>query len=176
MTIRFWNTKALAQKLALEAVRERDTFSYYLLNSVMWTIMGYYGYYFGARIGWLFFYEILVVLAITVFGLARCYEANGGSSGQHFVLRATCLSFPIGLKINVASILLGWVYYFLFPRVVDATIFRDPGRVFDLIMFVWVPAFTALFFWRLWHHLSSIPHLTAPNPALNPDAQKRRAG
>ena len=85
------------------------------------------------------------------------------------MLRATCLSFPIGLKINVASILLGWVYYFLFPRVVDATTFRDPGRVFDLIMFVWVPAFSALFFWRLWHHLSSIPHLTTPNPTLNPD-------
>lgn len=159
MAIRFWNTKALAQELALAAVREREAFSYYLLNSVMWTLMGYYGYYFGARIGWLFFYEILVVLAITIFGLARCYEANGGSSGQQFVLRATCLSFPISLKINVASILLGWVHYYLFPRVVDATTFRDPGQVFDLIMFVWVPAFSALFFWRLWHHLSSIPRL-----------------
>ena len=62
----------MAQELALAAVREREAFSYYLLNSVMWTLMGYDGYYFGARIGWLFFYEILVVLVITIFGLARC--------------------------------------------------------------------------------------------------------
>ena len=177
MAIRFWNTKALAHDLAHEGVRERDAFLYYVMNSVMWTLMGYYGYYFGARIGWLFFYEILVVLVITVFGLARCYEANGGSSGQQFVLRATCLSFPIGLKINIASIFLGWAYYVAFPRIIDSMTFRDPGHVWDLIMFIWVPAFSALFFWRLWRYLASIQRLLAPNPPLNRTrADDTRAG
>jgi hypothetical protein len=118
-----------------------------------------------------------VVLIITVFGLSRCYHANGGALGQHFVLRATCLSFPIALKITFVSIALGWVNLFIFPKVVDSTTFRDPERVWDLVTFVWSPAFTALLFWRLWHHLSSIQGQKTPNPQLNrARADDARAG
>jgi hypothetical protein len=177
MAIHFWNTKALARKLAHDGISERDAYGYYLANSIMWTILNYYAIATGARIGWLFFYEILVVLVVTVFGLSRCYAANGGHTGQHFVLRATCLSFPISLKISTASILLIWVNYVVFPKVVDSTTFRDPGHVWDLVTFVWAPVFTALFFWRLWHHLSFLQNLSAPNPKLNRTrADDARAG
>lgn len=154
MTIHFWNTKALADELARDQVQERDAFLYFLANSVMWTTVLYYSIYWGMRFGWLFFYEFAVALVITVFGLLRCYEANGAAHGSHFVLRATCLSFPIGLKVNSASILLGWALYYLLSQHVDATLFRDPGRVYDLISFTWVAAFTFLFYWRLWVHLA----------------------
>lgn len=176
MAIHFWNTKALAKKLAHNGVSERDTYFYYVATTVMWTALSYYAIAMGARIGWLFFYGILVVLVITVFGLAQCYQANGGDSGQHFVLRATCLSFPIALKINTVSVLLGWIQYFVFPYVIDGITFRDPGHVWDLFTFVWAPAFTALLFWRLWHHLSALQKQRAPNPPLNRTRQKRRAG
>lgn len=159
MTVHFWNTNALATKLASGEVKERDAYVYYVANTVTWTVLNYYAVAMGASIGWLFVYEIMVVLVITVFGLAQCYQANGGASGKHFVLRATCLTLPIALKIGVASIALGWVNYFVFPRVVESTSFRDPGHVWDLVTFVWAPVFTALLFWRLWHHLSAIQQL-----------------
>jgi len=163
MTIHFWNTRALADELARDQVQERDAFLYFLANSVMWTTVLYYSIYWGARGGWLFFYEFAVALVITVFGLLRCYEANGAARGSHFVLRATCLSFPIGLKVNSASILLGWALFYLLPQYVDATLFRDPGRVYDLISFTWVAAFTFLFYWRLWVHLA-MTRRHAPSP------------
>ena len=64
MMIRFWNTKKLANELAQNKVQERDAFAYFVTNSVLWTLMSYYSALLGARLGWLFFYEIVVVLVI----------------------------------------------------------------------------------------------------------------
>jgi len=109
-----------------------------------------------------------LVLLISVLGLLKAFEANGGPGGTNFVVRATCLSFPIGVKVNVLSIGLGWLNYFLFPIIVDPATFRDPDRVFDLVTFIWAPAFTALFFWRLLVHFVEISKKSAPNKAPQP--------
>lgn len=175
MTIRLWNTKRLVDELVHDQVKERDAFAYFVANSVLWTLMSYYASLMGARLGWMFLYEVAVVLVITVFGLYLCYGANGGASGHQFVLRATCLSFPIGLKVNIASILLGWVDYFYFYRIVDPITFHDPTRIYILTTFLWAAAFAALFYWRLWHHLVLIQRQQVTNLPLNPDTQKSLA-
>lgn len=177
MTIHFWDTKKVASDLALDQITERDGFAYFVANSVLWTIAFYYGVLFGARLDWLFLYELIVVLAITVFGLFRCFEANGSSGGRQFVLRATCLSFPIGVKINLLSSILGWASYFYFPSIVDGVTFRDPTRVYYLITFFWAATFAALFYWRLWYHLSSITqrHLTRRSTQTRHKAPRRLA-
>lgn len=176
MTLYWWNTAAVARKLAAGELGERDTFALYLATCVMWVLMTYYAYFTGAHHGWLFLYEMAVAIAITVFGLLRCYDANGGDSGRDFVLRVVCLSFPLGVKINLLSLGLIWATYVAFGALVDQTTFRDPARVYALLTFVWFPAFTALFYWRLFVHLSKIHRLTAPVSAHDAGAREEAAG
>ena len=46
----------------------------------------------------MFLVELVIVLLITVLGLLKAFEANGGSGGTNFVVRATCLSFSSRTK------------------------------------------------------------------------------
>ena len=158
MAIHFLNTKALTTELALDQVSEKTMFQYFLANSLLWTISLYYALVFGAAINWMFLLETVVVLLITIHGLLKAFSINGGADGRDFVVRATCLSFPIGLKVNVVSLILGLVAaYIIYPSIIDPSSFRSPERVYELIMFLWAPAFTAIFFWRLSVHLKEIP-------------------
>ena len=168
MAFHFLNTNAVAVELKEQRVSERDTFLYYLGNTVLWTLVLYFWLFQGARITWMFWFESVVVLLITILGLLKAFEVNGGPDGHQFVIRATCLSLPIGIKVYVASFDLGWVYYFAFPSIVDPGTFREPERIFDLIEFIWAPGFTALFFWRLWVHFVGISKTHAPNHAPQP--------
>ena len=156
MAIHFLNTKALARELATGKITEKVAFHYFLANTLLWTFALYYGNFLSATINWIFLVELVVVMLISVLGLLKAFEANGGPGGTNFVVRATCLSFPIGVKVNVLSIGLGWLNYFLFPINVDPATFRDPDRVFNLVTFIWAPAFTVLFFWRLLVHFIEI--------------------
>jgi hypothetical protein len=169
--VHFWNTGAIAAKLGRGEIGERDAFLYFVANSVLWTVNLYYGVLVGARYGWLLFYELLVVLAITVFGLCKGFEANGGSDGSHFVLRATCLSLPLGIKVSLLSFASGWGIYYIFPTVVDPMSFRDPTRVYQLFAFLLAAGITGFFYWRLWLHLSFVRQY-----ASNPQLSGRRGG
>ena len=163
MKIHFFNTRSLATQLALGKVDELLTFQYFFANNILWTLTLYYGLLSGAKLSWLLVLEIVIVIVITVLGLRRAFDANGGPSGQGFVIRATCLLFPIGIKITVASIALGWVNYFLFPIIIDPMSFREPERVYDLVTLIWAPIFTAILFWRLRLHITSISRQAASN-------------
>ena len=156
MAIRFINTKALTTELARDQVGEKSMFQYFLANSLLGTILLYYAIIFGANINWMFLIEVVVVVLITVHGLLKAFDANGGSNGKNFLVRATCLAFPIGFKVNLASFMLELIVSYIFPFVIDPSSFRNPERVYDLVIFIWAPAFTAIFFWRLTVHLREI--------------------
>ena len=170
MTIHIINTKGLVNELAAGKVTEKEGFQYFLANTLLWTITLYYGIFIGANISWIFLLELIIVLLITIVGLAKAFEANGGANGTNFIFRATCLSFPVGVKISILSIALGWLNYFLFPIIVDPVTFRDPEKLFDMVTFIWAPAFTALFFWRLLVHFVEITKINAPNKSPQMDA------
>jgi len=155
-------------ELSQDQLGEKDTMQYFLANSLLWTAALYYGIFAGAHISWMFLSEIGVVLAITALGVLRAYEANGSAEGQHFLFRVVCLSFPVGLKVNLISVLLSWVLYSVFPVLVDPIAFRNPDRVYDLITFVWAPIFTGIFYWRIWVHMKKISRRSAPNHAPQP--------
>ena len=104
MNIQFVNTNKLATQLANNEVSEKTTFSYFLANTILWTLVLYYGPATGAKFTWLTVYDLAIVLIISIIGLLKCFQANGGNDGQNFLVRATCLSFPIGLKINILSL------------------------------------------------------------------------
>lgn len=174
--IHFWNTGAIVVRLSRGEIGEGEALHYLMANSVLWTVNLYYGVLVGAKYDWLLFYELMVVVAITIFGLLKCFEANGGSEGNQFVLRATCLSFPLGIKLSLLSVACGWGIYYIFPTVVDSMSFRDPTRVYHLLTFLLATGLAAFFYWRLWLHLSAIRQ-QAPNPQLNlTRAEDARAG
>jgi len=168
MAVHFLNTRALVSELSQDQLGEKDTMHYFLANSLLWTVVLYYEIFAGAHITWMFLSEIGVVLAITALGVLRAYEANGSEEGRCFLIRVICLSFPIGLKVNVISVLLSWAFYAVFPVLVDPVAFRNPDRVYDLITFVWAPLFTGIIYWRIWVHIMEISRRSAPNHAPQP--------
>ena len=167
MDIQFFNTNKLTAQLANNEVSEKATFSYFLANTILWTLILYYGPATGAKVTWLTLYDLVLVLIVSIIGLLKCFEANGGADGKSFLVRATCLSFPIGLKINILYLLLVWGTYYVFPKIIDGATFRDPARVYMLLMFL-ISAITAILFYRrLWVHISYISRQNAPNQSLN---------
>ncbi len=159
--VSFLDTRVLARKLAQGDIDEKKGAHYFLANNILWTLMLYYGMFFNVEASWSIFFETVIILVITIFGLHRSFDANGGSEGRDFVLRATCLIFVIGIKITALSIALGWVAYFVLPMLIDPVIFKDPARVYSLIIFLWSPIFTALLFWRLRLHITAIIRQTS---------------
>lgn len=167
MDMHFYDTSKLTQKLANNEVTESQTFSYFLANAILWTLVLYYGPATGAKVTWLTLYDLVIVLLVSIVGLLKCFEANGGSNGNDFVVRATCLSFPIGLKITILNLLLVWGAYYIFPNIIDGATFRDPERVYLLLMFLISASINILFYRRLWVHISRIYTSNEPNKSLN---------
>ncbi|MCW5625560.1 MAG: hypothetical protein KIT73_12680 [Burkholderiales bacterium] len=155
--MRFFDTKQLVIDFSESRVTEKSSAEYYLGNTLLLVLLTYYEHLFGlSNSGLLFFVECGVVLVVSILGVATCFRANGGADGRDFMLRANCLAFPIALKLNVANMMLGWLVYAYFPEVIDYRSFRSPALLDALLTFVWAPAFTALFFWRLAVHLRTI--------------------
>jgi hypothetical protein len=143
-------TRALAEELAASPKSEYTGFQYMLAQTLLWYCMNYYNLWLGSSVTWMFFVEWATVLLIVFLGLYRAYHANGAENGKDFLVRATCLAFPISVKVTLVSILLGWTaFYFVDPIIITSTAFRNPSNVLDLVYFVWAPAFTAILFWRL---------------------------
>jgi hypothetical protein len=169
--MRFLNTERLVVDLARGQVTESGCAEYYLGNTVLWTLWGYYSLYMGlSSRGFLFFVECGAVLIVTVLGVASCYRANGGADGRDFMVRANCLAFPIAVKLNAISVALGWLNYFYFFRVFDERTFHSPERLLNLLLFLWGPVFVGLFYWRLSVRLRAVRRLSEPNSTLNKDA------
>jgi len=167
--IRFLRTRELTEELVNDELKERDTLHYYIANTILWTLFSYLGPYF-AKFGWDLLFQIALDVIISIVGLVECFKANGGDAGRRFLVRAVCLSFPIALKVNLISTILGYGTYFIFFKAVDRTIFHDPERLYRIVAYLWGPATTAIFFWRLWYHFSLMKQLLTPNKTLQPTA------
>lgn len=110
----FWNTKALAHELAADTLEKKHYKNYYLIAALVVSAVYYYGMYspyYDVRVIGL---ECLLTLVIMFVGIQRCYVANGGDQGQHFMNRITALSFPILLQTTVAGIGFGVVLYAIY--------------------------------------------------------------
>ena len=51
--------------------------------------------------------EGLALLAISIFGIVKCFDASGGNGNQEFLSEFTCLSLPV----SVTTVLAGWLAY-----------------------------------------------------------------
>lgn len=171
MAVHFLNTSAVAYELLNRELGERSAFEYYLANTLLFAVGTYYGLFFNSFPSWLVAVELFLVLIVTIHGLLKVYRANGAKEGDEFLLRVTCLSFPILFKITAFSIALGWILYFALPDLLAHMPEERYWAVEDMITLIWAPGFTAFYMWRLWYFVDTIREIESEKEGGPPAPQ-----
>ncbi len=153
--IHFWKTATLANELSQNRISETQGFYYFLANAVLLSMLVSFNLYLGVEGNWLFGFEALALVIVTVAGLYHCFNANGGPVGKQFVLRATCLSFPLYLKISILALMTGSIIGLTAGLFIDAEN-TEHELAYQLVGTLFLIGFTSGFYWRLGHHLRSI--------------------
>jgi hypothetical protein len=175
MAVHWWRTDRLVEELAADRVTEQESLWYAMISAVLYFETMYYANWFGGYRTATLLLESVVVTAIGLVGLKECFKSNGGAAGAHFLKRLYCLGTPVGIKIALVSIVLGQINYFLFPRLVTQTEFRDPLFVFQLMSLFVAGMFTVLFYWSIAAHMARINDLQRSNSGVQPTPASRRA-
>jgi hypothetical protein len=156
MAIHWWQTRKLVEELAKDAVSERQSFWYAVINTALVVQAMYYVAWVGGPRGWFLLIEFVAVCIITVAGLQECFKANGSAGGAHFIKRFICLGVPIGIKVAIAAAAIGQIAYFAFPRIVTQESFRNPYVVYQVLSFMVAGLFAVIYYWRIAHHMRRI--------------------
>ena len=161
-----WNTHRLAEALGRQELTSADKFIYLLLNHVIYAAAGYVAWLFvRSSSGWIFWFEGLVLLAITVVGLMRCRERYASATHDRFVEDCFLLQTPLSLKYFVffwlAHVSVSYFLVWLLPMLKIETI-EDANLVDHIIKSIYsiYPFFmvfvgAALFYIRLSLHLET---------------------
>lgn len=100
MPIRFWNTHQLAIDLSISQLSAAQRFQYLVASNVIWVFAGYAGAYFVTPpSGWLYWYECLLILVVTVFGLIRCRDRYQNNEENRLIEAVVILGVPLGIKL-----------------------------------------------------------------------------
>lgn len=153
MTIHWWRTEALVRELAEGRVGERESLAYAMLSALLYFQAVYYGIWFGGTQSAMVIAEFLAVTLVALAGLYECFKANGGAAGTDYLKRLYCLGVPVGIKVSLATVVLGQAIAFGFGRVVRPQDFRDPALAYQLLSFFFAGAFTVLYYWRVARHM-----------------------
>ena len=88
------------------------------------------------------FAAALAAFAVSAVGAWRCYLANGGPTGHRFAERFVALGWVVGVRLFLVA---AAIFTALFARNVELdTLWVDVSMV----------VLTAVYFWRLWSHIS----------------------
>jgi hypothetical protein len=167
MSIIFWNTNALAKAIAERRVSPNEKFLYLLLGNCMYAAAGYAAWLFVTPpSGWLFWYEGLLVMIVTYFGVLRCRERYEGASDDRLLENCVMLGLPIGLKLLlftwIAHATVGWGMQWI---VTNLTLTEgSPIRLVNFLLgaihkfyaFLITAVGTGLYYLRMSAHLETI--------------------
>lgn len=144
-----WNIQALANQLGKDKVSEKKGMHYYLVSSLLLLFSTYYAIWWGSERGWLFYFEFIVLSAIIITGCLKIFESNGGEEGREFFKRAICLSVPVGMRVNIFSIVFGLFMYFNADNIFTPTSFSDPYQAYTIVGYAGFVGFNIYFWWLL---------------------------
>ncbi len=144
-----WNITVLAKELGQGLISEKTSMYYFLVSSLLILFVTYYSLWWGAIRDWLFYFELIILSVITVFGCLMAFESNSSDEGRDFVKRAICLSVPIGMRVNVLSVIFGLALYITSGHIFTATSFGDPIRAYTLVSYAGFVGFNIYFWWLL---------------------------
>ena len=150
----------LAIRLARDEVSNQEVAYLMLANFILASVM-YYGAFTWANEPWtwLSFYEFVAVVAITVVGMVKCYDAAGGDANRNFAADFNCLSFPVWLW----TVVVVWSVFWAVERAFRAGLVQYAYENWQISKnlaalggsFLWLWTFLAiiaaqvLFFWWL---------------------------
>jgi hypothetical protein len=166
----WWRTDRLVVQLADNTLAERDALRYMLLSAGLYEFALYSSSWFGNWRGWQLLVEFGVALLISLVGIHECYKANAGAGGRQFIGRFSALAIPVGLKLALASLAIGFFLSYTSGYVINASTFRDPRFVHEVLAFVLGITFTFVFYWRVAYHLARVVQRERSNPSLHPTA------
>jgi hypothetical protein len=156
MAVHWWRTDALVRELAEGRVGEHESLVYAMLTALLYFQAVYYGMWFGGTQSGMVIAEFAAVTLIAFAGLYECFKANGGAAGAEYLKRLYCLGVPVGIKVTLATVILGQAIAFSFGRLVGPQDFRDPYLVYQLLSLFFAGTFTIVFYWRVAHHMARV--------------------
>jgi hypothetical protein len=158
----------LASDLRARNVSESEQMKYLLGLQLLSTIFLYQALLEHVAISLMVGYELFVVVIIVIFGVLRCYAENGGVSGEHFVERFICLSFPVTVKVSIVI----WVGTYVYQKASAKMCYSSGCSWLDSLDPLVYSAFAAigawLYFWRIWVHLRWIRENAGRSDAVSP--------
>ncbi len=145
LAIRFVQGLVLPQEIA-----------YLMLANLLFGSVIFYGAFTWANEAWtlLSFYEFVTVVAITVIGMQKCYEAAGGDRNVQFAAEFNCLSFPVWFWSTAIVWSVYWAVKWLFSAgIFFAYRFDHLGLAKNLALiggsFDWLWTFLATIMWQI---------------------------
>ena len=151
-----WRINPLAKELAAEQISEQQGMAYFLASTLLILVQTQYAMWWGARSGWLFFVEFLILALIAIVGCICCWKANGSDNGTNFVLRAICLSVPAGIRVFVFSLFFGQLLYNTAEQIFDPTSFANPVWAYEVASYAGFIGFSIYFWYLLYQGLSLV--------------------
>lgn len=155
----FWSTERLADDLAKDRLTPREKMQYLLTGQAMYVLFVSAPLLPCPDINWILIVELALVLAITVLGILRCYQNNGGAAEHGLLEFFICLTVPLFIKV----IVLFWGIYAAFFWLTGPFVAKLPAdyhpalySFYEISTSLVVVATTAFFYWRMAHHVRSI--------------------
>lgn len=107
----------LARRLASNDVSNREI-AYLTLANLLFGWVIFYGAFTWANPPWtlLSLFECVVVIAITLMGFTKCFDAAGGDANERFAAHYNCLSFGVWLWTTTATWIIFWLGVWLFRQ------------------------------------------------------------
>lgn len=160
----FWNINKLVEDLATNKVNEKSGMYYFLAATLLILFQTYYALWWGVNPNWLFYFQLAVLSIIAIFGCTESFKMNGGNSGSNFVLKATCLSVPIGVRVALFSLIFGELVYFNAQNIFSVSTFANPSQAFTIVSYAGFIGFSILFWWLLYDGFREIRAIENTNP------------
>jgi hypothetical protein len=162
-----WNTDRLALALAKQELTTEQKFHYLLLLQVVYVAAGYLAWLFVTpSAGNLFWFEGVMILVVTFYGLRRCRDRYALAPQNRFIEDYMILQVTLSLKYFGFIWLGHYVVRILFETLVPLLHVETEstakqidfflGLLYNIYPFVIVLIVTAWFYLRLIHHIEAI--------------------
>lgn len=151
-----WRTKILTEDLGSGKVTEKSKMQYLLLSQVLYTIFIYHSLYTVIVFDVFFIMEFVLVAAIVVYGVIKCYLANGGEAGNSLLENFLCLSVPLAIKIGIFVFGIFYIYHYVGGYLFSVFLAIDPQLIHKFVALGIGLIGQYVFFWRMWVHIGHI--------------------
>jgi hypothetical protein len=118
----------------------------------------------GVEKSWLFYFELVVLSIVAIFGCIESFKMNGGNSGTSFVFKATCLSLPSGVRVAFFSLIFGELLQFNAPSIFSVSTFANPWQAYTIVSYAGFIGFSMLYWWFIYDGFRRIRSIENANP------------